>query len=56
MPLGEVLWRRVRDSNLPSLEASLAELAAFQGRLRFPGRGLFRVFLRLDAKQLAPSP
>ena len=43
-------------SNLPSLEASFAELTAFQGRLRFPGRGPFRVLLRLGAKQLAPSP
>ena len=31
-------WRRGGDSNLPSLEASRPEGAAFQGKLRFPGR------------------
>jgi len=42
--LARSLWRRVRDSNLPSLEASRPEGAAFQGKLRFPGRVPFRGF------------
>ena len=32
-------WRRGRDSNLPSLEASRPEGAAFQGKPRVPGAG-----------------
>ncbi len=40
----EIPWRRERDSNLPSLEASHPEGAAFQGTLLFPGRVPFRAF------------
>ena len=49
-------WTPTGDSNLPSLEASRPEGAAFQGKLRFPGRVPFRVFIRRGAKQLAPPP